>query len=294
MPPGFGLLDTALVSVPVMLALLGLIRGAPVELASCCGCFVGAAAAYLVSCLAPVHALGEPVAPLLALAAGVVTWRLTRGLSERLGLNTRWIDLGGLFDSATGCVMGGIRGIALVSAACLAYAMILVPLGLANPMQTVAYPVYLAVGSQVTSAVMASAKAPAGETGTTLASVPLPLTMPQITQTAQHPAYVPPAPAPCRLPRAERSRPWCRPWRPPRLPRRCCRLPRRCRTTRATTSPCVASRSAFWKRTTTSPIPTGSIAARRYAISGSGVSGQSGAEHTGSGHSIRERSPNDG
>lgn len=53
MPPGFGILDALLVAVPISLALLGLIRGAPVELASCCGCIAGVAAAWVVSTLAP-------------------------------------------------------------------------------------------------------------------------------------------------------------------------------------------------------------------------------------------------
>lgn len=154
MPSGFGLLDTALVSVPIFLMLLGLIRGAPVELASCCGCIAGVAAAWLVSCLGPVQALGQPAAPVAALVTGVVAWRLTRGLSQRLGFDTRWIDLGRGFDSFVGAVMGAARGVVFVSAACLSYAVIVVPLGLSNPIDTVSYPVFLALGSRVTSAVV--------------------------------------------------------------------------------------------------------------------------------------------
>ena len=154
MPSGFGLLDTALVSVPIFLMLLGMIRGAPVELASCCGCIAGVAAAWLVSCLGPVQALGQPAAPVAALVTGVVAWRLTRGLSQRLGFDTRWIDLGRVFDSFVGAVMGAARGLVFVSAACLSYAVIVVPLGLANPADTVSYPVFLALGSRVTSAVV--------------------------------------------------------------------------------------------------------------------------------------------
>ena len=155
MPPGFGILDTVLVSIPFFLAILGLIRGAPVELASCLGVLAGMAAAWAVGCVPFVHTLGEPAAPLVALASGVVVWRLARGLSQRLGFDTRWVDLGGLFDSFAGLAMGALRGVALVSAACLAYAMVFVPMGFADPVQTVAYPVFLAVGSKVTSAVIA-------------------------------------------------------------------------------------------------------------------------------------------
>ena len=103
----FGLLDTALISVPVFLTLLGLIRGAPVELASCCGCVAGIAVAWFVSCLPPLQALGQPVAPLLALLSGVVAWQIMRGLSKRFGFDTRWVDLGRLFDAFVGGAMGG-------------------------------------------------------------------------------------------------------------------------------------------------------------------------------------------
>ena len=185
MPPGFGLLDTALVSIPVFLTLLGLIRGAPVELASCCGCLAGVVAAWTVSALPFVHGLGQPMGPLLALLAGMIVWRLARGVSKRLGFDTRWIDLGRIFDSFVGGAMGALRGVAFVSAACLSYAMIFVPFGLANPIHTVVYPVFLAVGSQVTSAVIERAEpfttklADAGPSQS-LATVPLPFTLPQI------------------------------------------------------------------------------------------------------------------
>ena len=185
MPPGFGLLDAMLVAVPVLLTLLGLIRGAPVELASCCGCIAGIVAAWAVSCLAPVQALGPPATPLLALIAGVVVWRLARGLSRRLGFDTRWIDLGRVFDSVLGGAMGALRGVALVSAGCLAYAVVCVPFGFANPVQMVAYPVFLALGSQVTSAALASAQPAAvmlssATVPDSMASVPLPFIAPHI------------------------------------------------------------------------------------------------------------------
>ncbi len=191
MPPGFGLLDTALISVPVFLILLGLIRGAPVELASCCGCIAGFAMAWFVSCLPPLQALGQPAAPLLALLSGVVAWRIMGGLSNRFGFDTRWIDLGRLFDVFAGGVMGGVRGVAFVAAGCLAYAMIAVPLGLANPMRTVAYPVFLAIGSHVTSTVIEAtepvraeiaelAPSSAASSVQSLATVPLPFVAPQI------------------------------------------------------------------------------------------------------------------
>ena len=193
MPPGFGLLDTALASIPICLAVLGLIRGAPVELASCLGCIAGIAMAWVISNIPFVHELGQPGSPLMALAGGVIAWRLVRGLSNYFGFDTRWFDLGRLFDSFLGFSMGGLRGVALVSAGCLAYGVIMVPLGLANPLQTVVYPVFLAVGSQVTSAVIAKLDSPsappAGESSPqSFASVPLPLTMPQI------PASEPPLP----------------------------------------------------------------------------------------------------
>jgi hypothetical protein len=191
MPPGFGILDTLLVSLPIFLAILGLIRGAPVEFASCLGCLAGIAAAWAVSNIPVVHDLGQPASPLIALASGVIAWRLMRGISDRFGFDTRWIDLGRLFDSFAGFSMGGLRGVALVSAGCLAYAVVLVPLGLANPLDTVAYPVFLSVGSQVTSAVIAklepqtasqpeTAEARSSAGSTSFASVPLPMVMPQI------------------------------------------------------------------------------------------------------------------
>ena len=185
MPPGFGLLDAMLIAVPVLLTMLGLIRGAPVELASCCGCMAGIAAAWAVSCLGPVQGMGQPAAPLLALAVGMVVWRLARGLSRRLGFDTRWIDLGRIFDSVVGGLMGAVRGLAIVSAACLAYAVVAVPFGLANPLQTVAYPVFLALGSQVTSAVITRAQPAAALFADTTApdnaaSVPLPFIVPHL------------------------------------------------------------------------------------------------------------------
>ena len=194
MPPGFGLLDASLVSIPICLAILGLIRGAPVELASCLGCIAGIAAAWVISNIPFVHELGQPASPIVALAGGVTAWRLVRGLSNTFGFDTRWFDLGRLFDSFLGLSMGAIRGVALVSAGCLAYAVIMVPLGMADPLQTVVYPVFLSVGSQVTSAVIAKLDASSatftGDSGSqSFASVPLPLTMPQI------PASDPPLPA---------------------------------------------------------------------------------------------------
>ena len=185
MPPGFGLLDTALVSVPVFLTLLGLIRGAPVELASCCGCAAGIVVAWLVSCLPPVQALGQPMAPLIALLSGVVAWRAMRYLSQRFGFDTRWIEFGRMFDAFAGAAMGAIRGVVFVAAGCLAYAMIAVPFGLANPMRTVAYPVFLAVGSQVTSAVLGATEPVRAEIAQSapaqnLATVPLPFLAPQV------------------------------------------------------------------------------------------------------------------
>lgn len=184
MPPGFGLLDAALISIPVGLLLLGLIRGAPVELASCVGCLVGVFAAWLISAVAPAQEFGPTVAPLIALGTGLIAWRMARGLSRRLGLDTRWVSLGGLFDSCAGGVMGGLRGVAMVSAGCLAYAVIFVPLGFANALDTVSYPVFLSVGSRVTSAALAVAPSTPspGIAGSqsNFASVPLPLTMPRI------------------------------------------------------------------------------------------------------------------
>ena len=186
MPPGFGILDTLLVSIPIFLALLGLIRGAPVELASCLGCIAGIAAAWAISTVPFVHDLGQPASPLIALAGGVVAWRLMRGISNRFGLDTRWFDLGRLFDSFAGFSMGGLRGVAMVSAGCLVYAVVMVPLGLTNPLETVAYPVFLSVGSQVTSAVVAKVEplmtaTPSETAGSqSFASVPLPMVMPQI------------------------------------------------------------------------------------------------------------------
>ena len=196
MPPGFSLLDAALVSLPIFLMLLGFIRGAPVELASCLGCMVGAVAAWLVSSVPMVHGLGEPMAPLLALLGGIVTWRVVCWVSHHFGFDTRWVDLGRIFDCFVGGVMGGVRGVALVSAGCLSYAMILVPFGLANPMRTVAYPVFLAVGSQVTSAAMATAdpvmaKFVDAGAGQSLATVPLPFTAPRLVA-----AQVAPLPPP--------------------------------------------------------------------------------------------------
>ena len=193
MPPGFGVLDTALVSVPFLLLLLGLVRGAPVELASSVGCLAGIVAAWMVSMLAPVHLLGPTGGPLVALFAGIVAWRVVRSLSNRFGFDTRWIDLGRLFDSFAGGAMGAVRGVAFVSAGCLSYAMILVPLGLSNPLDTVAYPVFLAVGSRVTSAVIASTATLALRQGDqawaqSLATVPLPLTAPQIASAQPQPA----------------------------------------------------------------------------------------------------------
>lgn len=185
MPPGFSLLDAALVSAPIFLTLLGLIRGAPVELASGLGCMAGAAAAWLVGSIPMIHGLGDPMAPLLALLGGVVTWGVVCRISHHFRFDTRWIDLGRIFDSFVGGLMGGIRGVALVSAGCLSYAMILVPFGLANPMRTVAYPVFLAVGSQATSVVIATAepvmaKFVATGAGQSLATVPLPFTALQL------------------------------------------------------------------------------------------------------------------
>ena len=185
MPPGFGLLDAALFSVPVFLTFLGLIRGAPVELASCCGCAAGIVVTWFVSCLPPVQALGQPVAPLLALLSGLVAWRIMRGLSKRFGFDTRWVEFGRIFDAFAGAVMGGTRGVAFVAAGCLSYAMIAVPLGLANPMRTVAYPVFLAVGSRVTSAAIEAAEPVRAEIAQatpaqSLATVPLPFVAPQI------------------------------------------------------------------------------------------------------------------
>ena len=196
MPPGFGILDTLLVSLPIFLAILGLIRGAPVELASCLGCIAGIAAAWAVSTVPFVHDLGQPASPLIALASGVIAWRLMRGISDRFGFDTRWCDLGRLFDSFAGFSMGALRGVALVSAGCLAYAVVLVPLGLANPLDTVAYPVFLSVGSQVTSAVIAKLEPLTATPGDTVgpqsfASVPLPLLMPQIPNTEPPAAAVP-------------------------------------------------------------------------------------------------------
>ena len=156
MPPGFGVLDTVLVSIPFFLAMMGLIRGAPVELASCFGCLVGLAAAWAVGCMPSVQSLESPAGPLIALVSGVVAWRLARALSHWVGLDTRWVNFGRLFDSVLGLSMGALRGVALVSAGCLAYAMVMVPMGLANPVKTVAYPVFLAMGSRVTSTVIAT------------------------------------------------------------------------------------------------------------------------------------------
>ena len=204
MPPGFDLLDAMLVAVPVLLTMLGLIRGAPVELASCCGCIAGIVATWAVSCLGPVQALGQPAAPLVALGAGVVVWQLARGLSRRFGFDTRWVDLGSIFDSVVGGLMGALRGLAFASVGCLAYAMVAVPLGFANPVHTVAYPVFLALGSQVTSAVLARVQPAAtllanATTADTAASVPLPRTAPW-TSTA--PALAAPgvAPSPAAIP----------------------------------------------------------------------------------------------
>ena len=175
MPPGFGLLDTALVSVPIFLMLLGLIRGAPVELASCCGCAAGVASAWLVSCLPPFQALGQPGAPLVALMTGLAAWWLARGVSHRFGFDTRWIDFGRLFDSVTGGVMGGIRGLAIVSTGCLSYAVICVPLGLANPIGTAAYPVFLTLGANVTHAVMEASEPVAIKIADAITPVPAPV-----------------------------------------------------------------------------------------------------------------------
>ena len=187
MPPGFGVLDTALVSIPIFLTLLGLIRGAPVEFASCVGCLAGIFATWLVSCIAPVQALGQPAAPLIALAAGVAVWRLVRGVSNRYGFDTRWIDVGRVFDMFAGGFMGGLRGVALVSAGCLSYAMIGVPLGLANPMRTVIYPVFLGIGSRVTSAALQAAAPVTAQLAEAtpaqnMATVPLPFIAPHIGQ----------------------------------------------------------------------------------------------------------------
>ena len=196
MPPGFGLLDAMLVAVPVLLMMLGLIRGAPVELASCCGCIAGIVAAWAVSCLGPVQALGQPGAPLLALAAGTVVWRLARGLSRRFGFDTRWIDLGSIFDTVAGGLMGALRGLAIVSAACLAYAVVAVPFGFTNPVQTLAYPMFLALGSQVTSAVIARAQPAAAMLADSTApdsvvNVPLPFIAPHIGPAAPAPSNAP-------------------------------------------------------------------------------------------------------
>ncbi len=185
MPPGFGVLDAALVAVPIFLMLLGLIRGAPVELASCLGCVAGVIVAWLVSSIPLVHGLGQPMAPLLAVVSGIIAWRFMRGLSHRLGFDTRWINLGRLFDSFVGGLMGAVRGVALVAVACLSYQMIAVPFGLGDPMRTVAYPVYLAIGSQVTSIAVATADpmlAKLVDTGSTqsMATVPLPFTAPRL------------------------------------------------------------------------------------------------------------------
>ena len=198
MPPGFGLLDTALVSIPIFLMLLGLIRGAPVELASCCGCIAGVAATWLMSCLGPVQALGQPAAPLVALFAGLAVWRLVRGLSHRWGFDTRWVDLGRVFDSFVGGAMGAARGLVFVSAACLSYAVICVPLGLANPMNTVAYPVFLTVGSNVTNAVVQASKP---VVATLAEQTALPFVTPHAATTASFAAL--PLPASPPLPAAQ-------------------------------------------------------------------------------------------
>ena len=189
MPPGFGLLDTALVSVPVLLLLLGLIRGAPVELASCLGCAAGIAAAWVVGCLPVTASLGPTWSPLAALAGGLAAWRLAAGVSHRFGFDTRWIDLGRLFNSFVGGAMGALRGLAVVSAGCLSYAVILVPLGLANPMRTVAYPVFLSLGATVTHAVMEASEPAATKLAAAVAFVPrLPVPAPE--------PPAPPAPLP--------------------------------------------------------------------------------------------------
>jgi hypothetical protein len=205
MPHGFGVLDSMLVALPVFLALFGLVRGAPVELASCLGCIAGAIAAWAVGNTVLVQGLSQPWGPLLSLGAGIVTWRLTRGLTRKLGFDTRWTSFGTLLDSVLGFGMGGLRGVAFVSAGCLAYAMIFVPLGLANPIDTVAYPVFLALGSQVTSAVVTAA-APASTqmaintAQPSLISVPLPLLAPHIGDEPPAPAaQSAPMPAPASL-----------------------------------------------------------------------------------------------
>ena len=156
MPPGFGLLDTALVSFPLTLALLGLIRGGPVELASCCGCLASAAVTWIVGATPLVQALGEPTAPILALLSGIAVWHVARSAARWRRLDLHWLDLGRGFDSVAGFVMGAMRGAALAVAGCLAYAIFLVPLGLSDPAQTLVYPRFLNVGARVTGALTAS------------------------------------------------------------------------------------------------------------------------------------------
>lgn len=157
MPPGFSFLDAMLVCIPIGFAAMGLIRGAAVEMSSSLGCLVGAAAAWGLGQTSFVEALGQELGLIVALVAGVVAWRLSRRLLPSWGVGEQWTSAWGRgLDWLAGLLLGGVRGLALVCAACLACAMLAVPLGLSAPVKSVVYPVFAGLALQTLRPVLAS------------------------------------------------------------------------------------------------------------------------------------------
>ncbi len=165
MPPGFSLLDALLVSVPLCLALLGFLRGGPAELISCVGCGAALVAAWLTGAIPALRSLGQPIDLLIAGMAGLAVWSMTTTVCRLLRLDTHGLQWGHALDGVTGLSFGAFRGLVLVAAACLFYASALVPVGLANPADSIVYPVFLQAASRLTQTTMGPSPAPASADG---------------------------------------------------------------------------------------------------------------------------------
>ena len=161
MPPGFSFLDAILVCIPIGLAAMGLIRGAVVEFNSSLGCLVGVAAAWGMGQVPLVASLGQPIGLLVALTVAVIVWRLSRSISANWGQGGHWTTAWGRgLDWVAGLLLGGARGVALVAAACLAYASITAPLGMAAPAGSATFPVFTELALRVVRPVLSDRQQP--------------------------------------------------------------------------------------------------------------------------------------
>ncbi len=154
--PTIGVLDALLLAGPVSLAALGMIRGSAVELASCVSTATGLIIAWVIAFQTPVQTLGTPMAVAVGLVCGIVAWRLARHLCQRLAHGQRPSGWTRCLDGVAGAAMGASRGVALVAAVCFAYAVVLVPVGLHDPAEAIAYPVYLQVASAASGVAVAA------------------------------------------------------------------------------------------------------------------------------------------